>query len=426
METAPATKVTCGASPLFASESRFGANSSPARPPRPTFHAERGEAYDQALALNDLGLACSKDDDFDCAMAALEQARGLFERAGDTLKQAQVLQNIGWVRLRTAAASRRHCRATHAALALLQPEQDPTLYATILSNSALASTFVGDHDTALRQLSQALALSRAVQDKWWQVTILDNIGLVYDRIGEDDLALDFYGQSLALGSAALISSGRRNTLAKTANILRDKGEYDRALTARKEALALAPSPSSRSIIPFSSLPTTGPPGASLKPPRYSMACWPKVEPPLSDYVRALVLLERGQLAPQGAPSRREVGLRGRDPHLPMRSTARNASRLRRLDWREPCIAAPRRDKALKELQRTLRLAEELRRRARIPNCVRSSWWRPGPLSISRSRSSRTATSPGRANPRRVGSRSRRCRPPNRHVHERWPTSRAST
>lgn len=364
METAPATKATCGASPKFPAESR------PQRIRRllnsaAAFHAGRGESYDQALALNDLGLAFRMDDEFEDALAALEQARTLYERSGDALKQAQLLQNIAWTNFglgRLSDALPLYSRA----LALMQPQQDPTLYATILNNSALASTFAGDHDTALRQLSQALELSRAVQDKWWQVTILDNIGLVYDRIGEDDFALDFYGQSLALGSAALISSSRRNTLAKMAKILRDKGAYARALAARKEALSLASSPFSRSVISVQLAADYRAAGNFDEAATVLDGLLAKGQAPLDEYARALALLERAHLAS------------ARGTLAPAKSDYEAASRIfRALDSPEREFDASlglaralyrgaSTDQALRELQRTLQLAEELRRQSANP------------------------------------------------------------
>lgn len=71
METGPATKVTCGASPQFSGESRL-ARIRRLLSSAAAFHAERGESYDRPVALNDLGLAASIEDDFKAAMAAYE------------------------------------------------------------------------------------------------------------------------------------------------------------------------------------------------------------------------------------------------------------------------------------------------------------------------------------------------------------------
>ena len=364
METDPATKVTCGASAQFDGESRLERIrrllSSAA-----SFHAARGESYDQAVALNDLGLAASMEDDFEAAMTAYEQARKLYESTGESLRQAQVLQNIALANFdlgRVSAALPLYSRA----LALLQPDQDPTLYAAILNNSALASTFAGEHDTALRQLSQALALSRSAQDKWWQVTILDNIGLVYYRIGDRELALDFYEQSLALGSTALISSIRKRTLAKMATILREQGDYARALKAREEALALTSSPSLHSILSIQLATDYRTAGNFAEAAKVLDTVLGDSQATLDELPRALALLERGHLAfEQNAPTAAESDYKSairtfRTLDIPEREFEASLGLARSLYRRAGA------DPALHELQRTLQLAEELRRQSANP------------------------------------------------------------
>lgn len=209
-----------------------------------SFHANRGESFDQALALNDLGLAYSMDDKFDDAIATYHRALSLYEQLGEPSKQATVLQNIA---LAEFGLGRLSDAISHYASAqrLVDSREEPLLSAAILNNSALTNTFAGNHDVALRQLGDALPLTRVIQDKWWQVTVLDNIGLVYNRIGEKDLALDFYTQALALADAALNSSGRSNTLTKMGLILRDRGDAAKALELHREALSLLSTPSSR-------------------------------------------------------------------------------------------------------------------------------------------------------------------------------------
>lgn len=364
METAPATKVTCGADPRFASETRLE-RIRRLLAAAASFHGARGESYDQALALNDLGLTFTMSDDYASAMSAFEQARKLYELVDETLKQAQVLQNIALADYglgRVTDALARYARA----LALVQPQQDPTLYATILNNSALASTYAGDHDTALRQLGEALALSRTTQDKWWQVIILDNIGLVYDRLGEKDLALDFYNQSLALGSAALVSSGRRSTLAKLANILRDRGDYAGALRARKEALTLASSPSARSIISIQLASDYRAAGNFEEAANALRSVLDDTQSPPTDFPRAHALLQRAHLAmAQGALAAAEsdykAAMRGFHA-LDMPEREFDASLgLARASYERGSANA-----ALKELQRTMQLAEQLRQQSANP------------------------------------------------------------
>jgi CHAT domain-containing protein len=364
METGPATKVTCGASPQLSGESRL-ARIRRLLTSAAAFHAAHGQSYDQAVALNDLGLAASIEDDFAAAMRAYEQADKLYGSIGESLKQAQVLQNIALADFevgRVSAALPLYARA----LALLQPDQDPTLYAAILSNSALASTFAGEHDTALRQLSQALALSRSAQDKWWEVTILDNIGLVYGRIGDRELALDFYGQSLALGNTALISSRRKDTLAKMADILREQGNYTRALTARKEALALASSSSSRALFSIQLAADYRSTGNLAEAAKVLDTVFGDSAATLGDFLRASALLERGDLGlEQNALPAAESDYRAavRAFHaldIPERELDASLGLARSLYRRAGA------DEALQELERTLQLAEELRQQSANP------------------------------------------------------------
>jgi CHAT domain-containing protein len=364
METGPATKVTCGASPEFNGESRL-ARIRRLLTSAAAFHGARGESYEQAVALNDLGTAASMQDDFEAAIAAYEQARKLYESVGESLKQAQVLQNIALADFevgRASAAMPLYSRA----LALLQPDQDPTLYAGTLNNSALASTFAGEHDTALRQLSQALALSRSAQDKYWEGTILDNIGLVYDRIGDRELALDFYGQSLALGSTVLPGSLRAGTLAKMAIILREQGDYARALKARKEALTLASSPSERAILSIQLAADYRAAGDLAEAAKVLDSALGDSPATLGDLPRAFAELERGHLAYQqnaltAAETHYNTAMRVfRALDLPEYELDASLGLARALYRR----AGP--DRALQELRQTLKLAEELRRQSANP------------------------------------------------------------
>jgi CHAT domain-containing protein len=364
METGPHTKVTCGADPRLSSEPRSERIrrllSSAA-----AFHARRNEPYDEALALNNLGLAFSMEDDYAKAMPAFQRAQKLYERSGEKIKQAQVLQNIGWANYALGRLSDALVLYSRA-LSLMQPQQDPIQYASMLNNSAVASTFAGDHDTALRQLSQALDLSRAAQDKWWEVTILDNIGLVYDRIGEKDLALDFYRQSLALGSSALISSGRRNTLAKMANILREQGDYAGALSARKEAQALAASPFTRSIVSIQLAADYRAAGNFDEATKVLDTVLGKGQSAPTQYALGLALLERAHLesairTDAAAESDYRAAMQiFRTLDSPEREFDASLGLARSLYRRAAA------DDALRDLQHALQLAEDLRQQSANP------------------------------------------------------------
>jgi len=364
METTPSAKLDCGNDAGLKPESRTQRihrllTSAAAA------HEKRGEPYDQALALNDLGLASQMADDYRNAFPAFERALALYEQAGETQKQAQVLQNIAWTDYglgRLSAALPLYSRA----LALLQPKQDPTLYAAILNNSALANTAAGNYDAALQQLSESLDLIRIAQDKWWEVTILDNIGRVYDRTGATELALDFYTQALAMADASRISSGRRTILSKMATIFREKGEHARAIAVRKEALSLAQSPSSIASTTIE-LAADQRAGGNLEQADAllrSILSDPQIA--IGDFNRAVALQERGYVASaRHMPTQAESDYRkARNLFHALDVPQREFSASLALAQSLAARSAPQ--AALDELSRTLQLAEQIRLQSANP------------------------------------------------------------
>jgi len=364
METAPSTKLDCGADARLKPESRTQRIRRLLTSAAAT-HEKRGEPYDQALALNDLGLASQMADDYRNAFPAFERALTLYEQTRETQKQAQVLQNIAWTDYglgRLSAALPLYSRA----LALLQPKQDPTLYAAILNNSALANTAAGNYDTALQQLSESLDLIRISQDKWWEVTILDNIGRVYDRTGATDLALDFYTQALAMADASRISSGRRTILSKMATIFREKGEYVRAIAVRKEALSLAQSPSSivSTTIELAADQRAGGNLEQADELLHSILSKPQIA--IGDFNRAVALQERGYVAAarhmsgQAESDYRKARNLFHALDVPQREFSASLALAQSLAARSSSQAA------LDELSRTLQLAEQIRLQSANP------------------------------------------------------------
>ena len=364
MEMDPSVNAACGTSPGFESESRSD------RIRRllvaaAAFHERRGESYDQAVALNDLGLSLSMHDDYEHAIATFEEALPLYERAGETLRQAQTLQNIALADFELGRLSKALPRYA-LALDLIQPERDPTLYAAILNNSALASTYAGDHDTALRQLSQALALSRTAQDKWWQANILDNIGQVYHLLGDEDLALEFYGQSLSLADAELNSSGRYSTLLKMATIERERGEVVSAVAHGKEALSLAVSPFGKASASIGLAAGYRASGQLTEAARLLATVLQENKVATADFNHGKALLERGQLslatndAQRAAADFRTALQIFQTLEVPEHELSASLGLARSLQRRGQL------DDALKELRHTLQLAEELRVRSANP------------------------------------------------------------
>lgn len=207
-------------------------------------HARRGEWFDQAQAVNNIGLAYYYEGLNEEAVQAYQGALPLYARIGEKPLQAQVQTNIAVAEYelgRLAEAIARYALA----LGLINARDEPRLYATGLQNSALANWASGNFDVSLREYSEGLQLWRRIQNQRGEARCLHGIGSVYEAIGYRDLALDFYNQALTLRSAVLDARGRTASLRAIANVLREQGQAAEALRMHQEALSLASNASTR-------------------------------------------------------------------------------------------------------------------------------------------------------------------------------------
>ncbi len=203
-------------------------------------HAARGELYDQAVALNNLGLAFYYQDTYDPAIRAYQRAYALYERLGERRRQAQTLQNIGVVQqelARYSAARESYARV----LRLIDASADAPLFADVLNNLAVTEAEIGEADAALRHFSQALTVFTRIQSVREQARSLQGIGLVYFGLGNGREALDYFNRALALRTPALDPLGRVDSLRWAANGLADLRRWPEAIALREEALRLAQS-----------------------------------------------------------------------------------------------------------------------------------------------------------------------------------------
>jgi CHAT domain-containing protein/tetratricopeptide (TPR) repeat protein len=211
------------------------------------FHAKRGETYDEALALNNIGLTYYLEDAYEKAIRVYQQALPLFEKTGDSFRRSVTLQNIA---LAEVELGRLSDASSHYALALrnMSRRDNPKLFAFIANNEALCDGLRGRPDAALLEYAVALSTAQGTQDTYAQAVSLEGIAGVYAAMGDRDLALDFYRQALALQDTKLDVRGRVISLRSIANILRERGDAASALKMHQEALALAPTPSMKARI----------------------------------------------------------------------------------------------------------------------------------------------------------------------------------
>jgi CHAT domain-containing protein/tetratricopeptide (TPR) repeat protein len=204
------------------------------------FHAAHHQTYDEAVALNYIGVAYYYEGADESAIRAYDHALQRYIVLRNRLRQAQTLQNI-------ANCERELGRLKEAiahygqVLQLINRTDAPRAFAHVLNNSAWAQWIDGNIDGALDQYGQALAL-REHQNPIDAAQTLHGIGSVYETIGDRALALDFYGQALTLRSASVDGPGRTLTLRAIGNILLEQGRADQALSMHQEALGLVSNP----------------------------------------------------------------------------------------------------------------------------------------------------------------------------------------
>jgi CHAT domain-containing protein/tetratricopeptide (TPR) repeat protein len=207
-------------------------------------HRQRHEPFDEALALNNIGLAYYYEGDYQDAIGAYQRAERIYARLGEKPRDAQVRQNLALVEYELG----RFSAAKHdfaQVLPLISQTDSPKLYAEILNNNALAEYASGDLDAALQDYSAALTILTTIQATREQARSLQGIGAVYYTVGDREQAIDYFQRSLALRSEVLDPRGRGASLRSLANVLSDLHRPSESLPLREQALALAIAPPSR-------------------------------------------------------------------------------------------------------------------------------------------------------------------------------------
>jgi CHAT domain-containing protein len=180
-------------------------------------HATRHEWYDQALQINNIGLAYTYESRFDEAIPYFLNAQQAFQRLGDTTRSALALQNIGycdWGMGRLSASIR-------------------------LNNNGLAHYEAGQFDESLRLENMALDLALKLQSDQARARSNFGIAVTYYAIGDRDLAADFLHRSLDIATPELDARLRVDVLRALAQIELENGQFAEAIGHDREALSLA-------------------------------------------------------------------------------------------------------------------------------------------------------------------------------------------
>lgn len=204
-------------------------------------HQRRREFFDQALALNNAGLADYYAGDFDLAITDYHRALPIYVRLGEKPRQAQVLQNIAVTEYelgRFSLAKEHFARA----LELGRSDSRLSLRGEMLNNLAVVEWASGELDTALQHHEEALAILTRFQSAREQARSLHGIGLVYYAAGDTDQALDYLSRAIQMRDPKTDPRGRTASLRARASVLSDLHQLPEAIRLRREALELAGSP----------------------------------------------------------------------------------------------------------------------------------------------------------------------------------------
>jgi CHAT domain-containing protein len=211
------------------------------------FHSMRNEDFDQALQINNIGLAYYYEARFEAAIPNFLRAMSSFKALGDTTHEGIALQNLAlcdWGLGHLSAALNSFDRA----LALIDPSSNSHLYLLTLNNSGLAHYAAGRLDEALRLQTLALEIATSTQVDRARARSYYGIGVTYYAIGDRQLAAEFLRQALEICTPQLDARIRVATLRALAQTEYDTGHHIEAVAHDSEALHLATAPSARSRI----------------------------------------------------------------------------------------------------------------------------------------------------------------------------------
>jgi CHAT domain-containing protein len=206
------------------------------------FHLARGEGYDAALQLTNIGLTYLFEGRFRECMTASASSSRLFGAIHETVRRAQAWQNHAlclWGLGRLPEA----LHGFERSLKDISPEPYPTIYVVSITNTALADYALGHLDESLRLYDRALAFTEKIQSQRNEAYCLYGIGVNYYALGDRERAREFLERSLAIRTVALDGRGRLASLRALATIDVEQGRVEEALAADREALSLAITPS---------------------------------------------------------------------------------------------------------------------------------------------------------------------------------------
>jgi CHAT domain-containing protein/tetratricopeptide (TPR) repeat protein len=210
-----------------------------------TFHAAN-MPYEEAHALNNLGLAHFYQGSGDQARTRYQQAARLFTAAGERQGEALVFQNLAVLEYERGNYSEA-VAGFRALLERLEPDDDVGLYVSVQNNYAIAAGASGHLDQALSALLTTLPLTAKDIDPSHRARTLHVLGGLYLIAGDRERATIFLRQALELRRLETTHDrrGLLSSLIRNGDLERDTGNMPAALALHAEAYGQAVSDSEK-------------------------------------------------------------------------------------------------------------------------------------------------------------------------------------
>jgi CHAT domain-containing protein len=166
---------------------------------------------------------------------ALEGVRSLEDRS----REAEVLQQLGWVHRKCLEEKRTALHYYSAALEILEERPESRRKSSILNNIGRMHHELGEMEQAVASWRRALPLKRELDDRLGEASTLSNLGMASRYLGDLHEALTFYDQSLDVLRAAGARRLEGRALNNRGRLYDTLGMPDQALVDLEGAAALA-------------------------------------------------------------------------------------------------------------------------------------------------------------------------------------------
>jgi two-component sensor histidine kinase len=195
----------------------------------------------QAQAIIELGGTYSNDAaDLPRKIALYEQGAGLFIRAGEEVKAAQMMEFIGDL-LQLNQNYKRSLEILFESLSLYKKNGFQQLQG-VYSLIGDAYNGVNNYTQSLRYNLLAVETGEKLNDKGSLMsTIYNRLGLFYSRVNYYDQAIDYFNKGLVSARSRNDSTTAKTMLVNMSTTFYSKGEYRRSLDTLKVAEACGPS-----------------------------------------------------------------------------------------------------------------------------------------------------------------------------------------